>query len=94
VIVVSIVQVLMHLQHHGQFLPQLFQRLRTTQPGDENWRDAVAFLQEMCGLARHLQPNVRGQLYPRVVSLGLFESTAGRWLIRQDNGAFADADTL
>lgn len=73
----------MHLQRHGQFLPQLFQRLRTTQPGDEGWRDAVAFLQEMCGLAaRHLQSNVRAELFTKLVSLGLFDVSS---LSRDDN---------
>eukprot|EP00884_Botryococcus_braunii_P016420 jgi/Botrbrau1/3461/Bobra.139_1s0036.2 len=71
--IINNVDVLNFLVGHGQFLPQLFQRLRSSEPGDEGWRDAVAFLQEMCGLARHQPATVRGPLYPKLVTLGLFE---------------------
>ena len=33
----------------------------------------VKFLQELCGLARHLQPATRNELLAQLVSLGLFE---------------------
>ena len=33
----------------------------------------MKFLQELCGLARHLQPNVRADLLNQLVHLGLFE---------------------
>lgn len=33
----------------------------------------VKFLQELCGLARHLQPNGRAELLGQLVNLGLFE---------------------
>lgn len=39
----------------------------------EGWNDLVKFLQELCGLARHLQPTTRAELLGQLVSLGLFE---------------------
>ena len=39
----------------------------------ESWNDLVKFLQELCGLARHLQPNARADLLGQLVNLGLFE---------------------
>lgn len=39
----------------------------------EGWHDLVKFLQELCGLARHLQPTTRAELLGQLVSLGLFE---------------------
>ena len=39
----------------------------------EGWSDMVKFLQELCGLARHLQPNGRAELLGQLVNLGLFE---------------------
>ena len=39
----------------------------------EGWTDLVKFLQELCGLARHLQPNARAELLGQLVNLGLFE---------------------
>ncbi|GIL44732.1 hypothetical protein Vafri_2247 [Volvox africanus] len=55
------------------FLPQLFQRLQQTDPSDTQWHDLVAFLQEFCSLARHLQQQQRASLFNRLIQLGLFE---------------------
>lgn len=39
----------------------------------EEWRDLVAFLQELCGLSKHLQASQRHALLTRLGELGLFE---------------------
>eukprot|EP00887_Chlorella_sp_A99_P007007 scaffold2.g7007.t1 len=67
------VDVLMALQSDPTFFPELFRRLRGVAPGGEEWRDLVGFLQELCGLAKHLQASQRNSLLERLVSLGLFE---------------------
>lgn len=67
-------QVVMALQNDARFLPDLFERLKATGPGDEGWPDQVAFLQELTGLAKHLQQGHRQQLLSKLASLGLFEA--------------------
>lgn len=67
-------QVVMALHNDARFLPDLFERLKATGPGDEGWQDQVAFLQELTGLAKHLQPAHRQQLLAKLASLGLFEA--------------------
>jgi protein phosphatase-4 regulatory subunit 3 len=66
-------QVVMALQGDAQFLPELFRRLKSAGPGDPEWLDQVAFLQELCSLAKHLQAASRTQLLSKLVGLGLFE---------------------
>ena len=67
------VEVLVALQGEPQFLTQLFTRLRESVPGSEQWGDLVAFVQEMCGMARHLQPQARGKLYAALIQHGAFD---------------------
>ena len=66
-------QVVMALQGNAQFLPELFRRLKSAGPGDPEWLDQVAFLQELCSLAKHLQAASRTQLLSKLIGLGLFE---------------------
>ena len=66
-------QVVMALQGDAKFLPELFQRLKAAKPGEKEWLDQVAFLQELCSLAKHLQATSRTQLLTKLFSLGLFE---------------------
>jgi protein phosphatase-4 regulatory subunit 3 len=63
----------MALMGDARFLPDLFAQLRESKPGDDSWRDQVAFLQELCGLAKHLQAMHRMQLLNKLSGLGLFE---------------------
>ena len=67
------VQVVMALQGDAKFLPELFQRLKAARPGDADWMNQVAFLQELCSLAKHLQAASRTQLLSKLIGLGLFE---------------------
>lgn len=67
-------QVVMALLNDARFLPDLFARLKATGPGDDGWQDQVAFLQELTGLAKHLQQSHRQQLLSKLASLGLFEA--------------------
>lgn len=67
------VEVLMSLHQDPAFFPELFRRLKAAAPESTEWRDLVAFLQELCGLAKHLQASQRNALLARLVSLGLFE---------------------
>lgn len=55
------------------FFPELLSALRSCPPSEPRWRDLVRLLQELCGQAKHLQPNHRQQLLNKLVSLGLFE---------------------
>lgn len=62
-------------------MPDLFSRLREYSEdggtggieGSKNLADLVAFLQELCGLSKHLQMNNRGLLLAKLANLGLFE---------------------
>lgn len=63
-----------------QFFPDLFARLQDLSEQrkkglerSEGWTDLVAFLQELCGLSKHLQMNNRGQLLSKLINLDLFE---------------------
>lgn len=54
-------------------LPQLFHSLKSHAPGDSEWDDLVAFLQEFCSLAKHLQLQHRQNLWNKMTQLGMFE---------------------
>lgn len=57
---------------------QLFHSLKCHAPGDSEWDDLVAFLQEFCSLAKHLQLQHRQNLWNKMTQLGMFEvSRAG-----------------
>ncbi|KAL3162589.1 hypothetical protein ABBQ38_008638 [Trebouxia sp. C0009 RCD-2024] len=73
VMLMNNVEILYKLQQDPNFFPELFKKLKTTPSKAEAWSDLVKFLQELCGLARHLQPNTRAELLGQLVSLGLFE---------------------
>lgn len=67
------VEVITTLATDAQFLPKLFERLQQRGPEDPEWHDLVAFLQELCSLAKHLQPPHRQSLFQKLVALGMFE---------------------
>jgi hypothetical protein len=52
---------------------QLFHSLKSHAPGDSEWDDLVAFLQEFCSLAKHLQMQHRQNLWNKMTQLGMFE---------------------
>ncbi|GAX85578.1 hypothetical protein CEUSTIGMA_g12993.t1 [Chlamydomonas eustigma] len=66
------VEVVTALQSDSSFLSELFLRLAKYTCDDAEWGDLIAFLQEFCGLARHLQQPQRLQLFKRLSQLGLF----------------------
>ena len=74
-------QVVLGLQKEPEFLPELFKRLEAG-PSDPAWGDLLAFLQEMCGLAKHLQPTNCTALMTRLHHLGLFQVWASRLAYR------------
>jgi hypothetical protein len=51
----------------------LFHSLKSHAPGDSEWDDLVAFLQEFCSLAKHLQMQHRQNLWNKMTQLGMFE---------------------
>lgn len=55
---------------------QLFRTLKERKPGDADWDDLVAFLQEFCSLAKHLQLQQRQNCWARMTQLGMFEVSA------------------
>ncbi|CAL5223154.1 g5623 [Coccomyxa viridis] len=67
------VEVVMALQGDAKFLPELFQRLKSSESRDKEWLDQVAFLQELCSLGKHLQAVSRTHLLTKLIKLGLFE---------------------
>lgn len=75
------VEVLVALTHSATFFPDLFRRLNiesgaTTTAADAEWEDHVSFLQELCGMAKHLQVSNRNQMLHKLISLGLFRVMA------------------
>lgn len=52
---------------------QLFRTLKDRKPGDPDWDDLVAFLQEFCSLAKHLQLPQRQNCWAKMTQLGMFE---------------------
>jgi hypothetical protein len=52
---------------------QLFASLKSHEPGGAAWDDLVAFLQEYCSLAKHLQLPHRQHLWNKLTQLGMFE---------------------
>jgi hypothetical protein len=56
---------------------QLFHSLKSHAPGDSEWDDLVAFLQEFCSLAKHLQLQHRQNLWNKMTQLGMFEVRRG-----------------
>lgn len=67
-------EVVSSLMADAGFLPQLFGRLQAADSSDpQAWHDLVAFLQEFCGLARHLQQQPRNELFGKLVQLGVFD---------------------
>lgn len=66
---------------------QLFHSLKSHAPGDSEWDDLVAFLQEFCSLAKHLQLQHRQNLWNKMTQLGMFEvSTATVTQVLQQGG--------
>eukprot|EP00879_Flechtneria_rotunda_P032547 GHRR01035771.1.p1 GENE.GHRR01035771.1~~GHRR01035771.1.p1 ORF type:complete len:480 (+),score=165.60 GHRR01035771.1:3227-4666(+) len=70
------VDVVLGLNQDVNFLPSLFSALKSKQPGNDGWDDLVAFLQEFCSLAKHLQMQQRHNLWNRMTQLGMFEVIA------------------
>lgn len=67
------VDVVLGLYQDAAFLPRLFHSLKSHAPGDTEWDDLVAFLQEFCSLAKHLQLQHRQNLWNKMTQLGMFE---------------------
>lgn len=88
------VEVLVALQADSEFFPQLFTALKAAPPGDEKWRDLVGFLQELVGLARHLQASQRNGLLSRLVDLGLFPVLASVLISGDADARLRAADVL
>lgn len=63
-------------QSDAEFMRELFDRLRRAKPHEEEWRDLVAFLQELCSLAKHLQASHRMQLFTKLLDLGMLDVRA------------------
>ncbi|WIA20078.1 hypothetical protein OEZ85_005938 [Tetradesmus obliquus] len=67
------VDVVLGLYQDAKFLPALFEALKSRAPGEPDWDDLVAFLQEFCSLAKHLQLLQRQNLWNKMTQLGMFE---------------------
>ena len=67
------VDVVQALHRDPEFFAELFNRLKSSKPGDKDWNDLIGFLQELCTLARHLQNTPRLQVFATLQRLGLFD---------------------
>ncbi|CAG9464867.1 unnamed protein product [Pedinophyceae sp. YPF-701] len=67
------VEVVTALAEDSNFLPELFERLKSVDKASPEWEDLVAFLQELCALSKHLQAGTRGKLFASLQALGLFQ---------------------
>eukprot|EP01113_Clastostelium_recurvatum_P016168 TRINITY_DN191_c2_g1_i1.p1 TRINITY_DN191_c2_g1~~TRINITY_DN191_c2_g1_i1.p1 ORF type:complete len:839 (+),score=228.39 TRINITY_DN191_c2_g1_i1:694-3210(+) len=71
------VEIVTHLQSDTRFLSELFRQLRQcSTPATASatqTSDLLLFLQEMCALAKNLQPPNRAAFYRSIVEQGLFE---------------------
>lgn len=72
-IYVNNMEVMEALLKDQDFLLALFQRLREKAPTSPEGRDLVAFLQEFCTLAKHLDAAQQNQLFARLVNQGVFD---------------------
>lgn len=59
-----------------------------------DWQDLVAFLQELCGQARHLQHVQRQQLFATMINLGLFDVITRIMLTSEDLVKLKAVDVL
>ncbi|KAH7621274.1 hypothetical protein Ndes2526B_g03615 [Nannochloris sp. 'desiccata'] len=66
------VEVLVALQTDSEFFPELFNALRHPDLNASEWTDLVGYLQELVGLARHVQASQRNALLAKLIGLGLF----------------------
>ncbi|KAK3281899.1 hypothetical protein CYMTET_10332 [Cymbomonas tetramitiformis] len=66
------VEVVLALQNDPSFFKELFNRLRSLEPSQTDWRDLIAFIQELCVLAKHFQAVHRAQLFTALIRNGLF----------------------
>lgn len=67
------VEVLVALLNDAAFLRELFSRLDAAEPGSAAWAELVAFLRELCALARHLQGAHRARLFLALIQHGVFD---------------------
>jgi len=69
----STVEVLLSLQGDKRFFPDLFARIAESEKGSEEWRDLIAFLQELISLSKHIQASQRNTMLLQLCNLGLFQ---------------------
>ena len=71
------VEVLSALIQDKEFYPALFSRFKTVEKGCEEWRDLVAFLQELCSMSKQLQARERQEMVQLLTEQGLFDVIKG-----------------
>jgi len=67
------VVVALGLQNDPNFFRELFSRLQTHDPDSVEWKDLISFLQELCNIAKFLQPAHRSQLFSTLTSHSILE---------------------
>ena len=75
------VEIVNALARDHAFLRQLFLSLEAANSNTPEWADLIAFLQEFCNLARHMQQISRQHLFQRMIHLGLFEQVGGAVMV-------------
>jgi len=71
------VEVLSALIQDKDFYPALFSRFKTVAQDSEEWRDLVAFLQELCSMSKQLQNRERQEMVQLLTQHGLFDVIKG-----------------
>ena len=75
IILFNNVEILRALHQDPEYLKSLFSKFQNVPSGSKDWDDLIAFLQETCDLAKHLQAQQRHQLLTTLIKLGLFKIT-------------------
>lgn len=94
IIIFNHMDVLQELQKDEVYLKAVFDKAADLPPDDPLWPDIVAFIMELCLLAKSLQQQSRLQLFQHLISLGLFHRLTKLLYIGSDELKAKAADTL
>lgn len=63
--------IIVHLSDSNQFMLDLVDEVKRFSPTAQNARDMLAFLHELTGAARHLQPQIRSRVFGKLIEAGI-----------------------
>jgi len=68
------VDIVQHIQGNTQMLKEIFSIITNPDGDPQRRKDAVAFIQQSCAIAKNLQATARASLYQNLVACGLFSA--------------------